>query len=66
MKITADMQIEDIIEEFPQTVAPMQDMGVQCMLCGEPVWGALKEKVEQKNLNLEKIIKELNKIIEAG
>ena len=64
MKITADMQIEDIIEEYPQTIAPMQEMGVQCMICGEPVWGTLKEKVEQKELDLDKIIKELNKIVE--
>jgi len=64
MKITADMQIEDIIEEYPQTIGPMQEMGVQCMICGEPVWGSLEEKVKEKGLkNLDEIISRLNNVI---
>lgn len=48
--ITLDMEIEDIVDEFPQTIGPMQEMGVQCMLCGEPVWGTLGERIKEKEL----------------
>ena len=65
MKIKADMLIEDIVEQYPETIRPMQEMGVQCMVCGEPVWGTLEEKVKEKGLdNLEEIVLHLNDVVE--
>ena len=62
--ITADMLIEDIIEHYPETIKPLQELGVQCIVCGEPVWGTLAEQVERKNLsNLDEILLHLNKVI---
>ncbi|HID39703.1 MAG TPA: DUF1858 domain-containing protein [Calditrichaeota bacterium] len=64
MKITANMLIEDIVEQFPETIRPMQEMGVQCMVCGEPVWGTLEEKVKEKGMdNLEEIVQRLNDVV---
>lgn len=61
--ITADMEIEEIIEKYPETIGPMQEMGIQCMLCGEPVWGTLGEKVREKGLNnMNEILTRLNGI----
>jgi len=61
--ITKNMEIEEIVEKYPQTIAPMQEMGVQCMVCGEPVWGTLEEKVQEKGLeNMDEIITRLNEI----
>jgi methionine synthase II (cobalamin-independent) len=58
------MLIEDIVEQYPETIGPMQQMGIQCMLCGEPVWGTLEEKVKEKGLsNLDDIVNKLNEII---
>jgi len=66
MKITADMLIEDIVEQYPETIRPMQEMGVQCMICGEPVWGTLEEKAREKGLdNLEEIVQRLNDVINS-
>ena len=66
--IYKDMTIEEIVEKFPQTVAPLKKMGVSCVVCGEPVWGTLEENVLNKGLSdLESIVSELNKIInESG
>ena len=59
--ITLDMEIEDIVEKYPQTIGPMQEMGVQCMLCGEPVWGTLGQRIKEKELtNADEIIERLN------
>jgi len=61
--ITPDMEIEEIVEKYPQTIVPMQEMGVQCMVCGEPVWGTLEEKVREKGLqNMDEILERLNGI----
>ncbi len=64
MQIKANMLIEDLVEQYPETIGPMQEMGVQCIKCGEPVWGTLEEKVRDKGLqNLDKIIEKLNQVI---
>jgi len=64
MLITGNMLIEEIVEKYPETIGPMQEMGVQCILCGEPVWGTLEEKVRDKGLsNLNEILTRLNQVI---
>lgn len=64
MRITGDMLIEDIVEKYPETIGPMQEMGVQCILCGEPVWGTLEEKVSEKGFkNLDEILVRLNQVL---
>lgn len=62
--IDGKMEIEEIVVKFPETIGPMQEMGVQCMLCGEPVWGTLEEKIHEKGLENEReIIERLNDVI---
>ncbi len=62
--IVKSMEIEDIVEKYPETIGPMQEMGVQCMVCGEPVWGTLGERIEEKGLsNEEEILDRLNEIV---
>ncbi|MBD3223899.1 MAG: DUF1858 domain-containing protein [Caldithrix sp.] len=65
MYIDGNMEIEDIIEEYPQLIKPMQKLGVQCMVCGEPVWGTLAEKVDEKGLDLEEILTRLNAVLKT-
>ncbi len=65
MTITKDTLIEDLVGNHPETVQPLQEMGVRCIRCGEAVWGTLEENVRQKGLkNLDEIILYLNRIIE--
>ncbi len=62
--IVKSMEIEDIVEKYPETIGPMQEMGVQCMVCGEPVWGTLGERIEEKGLtNEEEILNRLNEVV---
>jgi len=64
MQITGEMLIEEIVEKYPETIGPMQEMGVQCILCGEPAWGTLEEKVLDKGLtNLDEILARLNDVV---
>jgi len=62
--IVKSMEIEEIVEKYPETIDPMQQMGVQCMVCGEPVWGTLEEKAQEKGLeNIDEIVEHLNTIV---
>ncbi len=61
--IIKSMEIEDIVEKYPETIGPMQEMGVQCMVCGEPVWGTLGERISEKGLkNEDEIMERLNQV----
>jgi len=63
-KIDKDTTIEEIVEEHPELVRPMQEMGIQCMVCGEPVWGTLEEKLKEKGMadKMTEIIVKLNSL----
>ncbi len=61
--IIKSMEIEDIVEKYPETIGPMQELGVQCMVCGEPVWGTIGERISEKGLkNEEEIMERLNQV----
>jgi len=62
--IHKEILIEELIEIYPETIRPLQEMGIQCIVCGEPVWGTLEENIHYKKLtNSEDIINRLNRII---
>lgn len=63
MKITKDIQIEDLVEKVPESVALLREKGIVCVVCGEPVWGSLNEVAKQKGFSderIEQIVTELN------
>lgn len=65
-KITKDMLIEDLVETYPQLVAPLMDMGIVCLVCGEPAWGTLEEQALNVGLeNIDEIVQKLNDMINA-
>ena len=62
--IAQDIYIEDLVQDYPEVIAPLSEMGIICIACGEPVWGTLEELVIKKGLsNLDEIMIRLNKII---
>jgi hypothetical protein len=51
MKIDADINIEDLVKEFPSSVQWLRERGIICIICGEPVWGSLKELLSASGKN---------------
>lgn len=37
------MLVEELIEQFPETVKFMVSRGLPCFVCGEPTWGTFEE-----------------------
>ncbi len=62
MKVDKDIEIEDLVREFPLSVSFLSEKGIRCLRCGEPIWGTLAEAAEEKGFSSEKIdsvVKEL-------
>ncbi len=61
--IDKEITIEDLVDEYPFSVAFLQKKGIKCIACGEPIWGTLEEACLEKNFsqeNIQKFVDELN------
>ena len=66
MKITKDIQIEDLVDNVPDSVAYLADEGIRCLRCGEPIWGSLEEAAREKGYDDEKIRHFVNELQEMA
>lgn len=64
-KITPDIYIEDLVEDYPYLVSVLMKYGIKTMVCGEAVWGTLREYAEEHGVkDLDVILKSVNEIVE--
>jgi len=64
--ITKEMWVEEILEKYPTAQEFLSKKNIVCVMCGEPVWGSLKELMQDKDFSddeIDTIIKELNEFI---
>lgn len=64
-KITKNIYIEDLIENYPFSAEYLLRNGIRCIVCGEVIWGTLKEACEEKGFDDKttvKFVKELNEL----
>ena len=65
MEITKEITIEELTEEVPESVKYLMEEGIRCIVCGEPIWGTLKEAVMEKGFSkddLTRFVSELQAI----
>jgi hybrid cluster-associated redox disulfide protein len=59
--ITIDMEIEDLVNQYPEAVGLLMEKGIVCIQCGTPIWGTLKEAAKRKGItDIEALVKELD------
>ena len=58
--IKADDTVEDLLERYPKIDAYLIRKGIHCVLCGEPVWSTIGELIENKGLDVDQALAELN------
>ncbi|MBW6490931.1 MAG: hypothetical protein K0B15_07010 [Lentimicrobium sp.] len=66
--ISKDITIEDLAYHYPASTGFLLEKGLQCIICGEPVWGSLHELAQDKNLNdnqINDLITELNEFLKS-
>ncbi len=67
--ITKEMWVEEILEKYPTAQEFLSKKHIVCVMCGELVWGSLKELMQDKDFSdeeIDTIIKELNKFIQVS
>jgi len=66
--ITKEIQIEDLVTEYPFSVRYLSQHGIRCIACGEPIWGTLEEAIKEKGFNeikMNQFLSELNAMAET-
>ena len=62
MEITKDTPVEDVLQGYPSLSKVFIELGLPCLVCGEAFWGTIDELACQNNVDVNKIVKELNEI----
>ena len=55
MKVTKEIEIEDLVNELPEAVGYLREEGIRCLRCGEPIWGHLKMLQKKKATRIKKL-----------
>lgn len=63
--ITKDMSITEIVENYPETVEVMTSYGMHCFGCMAARFENLEQGALAHGINVEKLVEDLNKAIEA-
>ena len=61
--ITGDMNIQDIVSKYPQTLSIFFKYGLGCIGCHASSYESLAEGVMMHGIELDAILKDLNKLI---
>ena len=64
-KVSATTRVEEILTEYPSLSRTFIELGMPCLVCGEPFWGTIAELSKQYGASSEDLIKKLNqKVLE--
>jgi len=55
-EITGEIQVADLISHYPFSTSFLSRKNLQCIICGEPVWGTLSELARDKHYTPEQIV----------
>jgi len=63
--IDKNIEIEDLVNDYPFSVKYLSEQGIRCIACGEPIWGTLEEAAKEKGFDDDKVdffVNELNEM----
>lgn len=53
--IAKNITIEELVENYPDSVNFLSDRKIRCIRCGEPIWGTLEEAAREKGFSTDEI-----------
>lgn len=62
--IQKDIEIEDLVRNYPASIKFLAEKGIKCIACGEPIWGSLAEAAAEKGMKEEEIDAVVNALID--
>ena len=64
MKISKSMQITEVVQHFPETVAVFLEHGLHCVGCAAARFESIEQGAEVHGIDAEKLVKALNRAVE--
>jgi hybrid cluster-associated redox disulfide protein len=64
--INRKMSIEEVVKKFPETVATFETYGLGCLGCQAALFESIEQGAEVHGIDVEALIKDLNKQIAKG
>jgi iron-sulfur cluster repair protein YtfE (RIC family) len=61
--IHKDIEIEELVTNYPFSVKYLMEQGIRCIACGEPIWGTLEEAAKEKGFDdtaIQGFVEEMN------
>ena len=63
-KITKDMNIEEVINKYPETVEVFAKYGFHCIGCVAASFESIEDGARAHGVTAEEIVEDLNKVVE--
>ncbi len=63
-KITADMNIKEVLEKYPEVVPVFQKYNMGCIGCIAASFESIKDIAGVHGINVEKFVEDLNKTVQ--
>jgi hypothetical protein len=67
-QITKQIEIEELVRNYPASIKFLAEKGIKCIACGEPIWGTLEEAALEKGIDdatINKIVEELILLLQS-
>ena len=64
LPITGDTLIEDVVRAYPKSVSVFLEFGIRAIVCGDVIWGIIKDEAERVGADLDKLLEALNRLTE--
>lgn len=62
--IDKDMKIGEVVAKYPETIEVFFKEGLHCVGCGSAFFETIEEGCQMHGINVKKLLKEVNKVIE--
>ena len=62
LPITGDTLIEDVVRAYPKSVSVFLEFGIRAIVCGDVIWGTIKDEAERVGADLDKLLEALNQL----
>lgn len=63
MRITAEMKIDNVVRQYPETVRIFNRYGVACLGCSAAEYDNIATSAQVHGVNLDQLLRELNETV---
>lgn len=65
MPITKDIKIEEVVNQYPETMMVFMKHGLHCVGCHVSAFESVEDGAKAHGINVDALVADLNKVIES-